>query len=486
MFQGTIGSNRSEGACVIAAYNTLGLAAAALGNHEFDYGPLDGASAPPGSLPQGALITRIAEAEFPILSANLRDTTGQVPSWKNLFPGAIIDVGDVALGFIGVVTRETPSIVMPDYFAGLEVAPLAPAIEAEARALRARGAHAVVVIAHAGAECQSFDDPHDLSSCDSSTSELCTTIRQVEPSLVDAWIGGHTHAGIAHYLNGKPVVEAFSRGKAFGRIDLVLAGTPRRVREAKVFPPESLCPDSAELAPCETHDYAGQRVTASSAVAAVIAPALDAARIERARLLGTDIGDELGADHDVESALGNLFVDLMRSYVPEADIAITNGGSLRAKLPAGPLSYGSLYEAMPFDNRLVTLTLTGKELEAVVAAHLATDAHGLISISGATIEARCSGPTLEVSVVRANGRPIGDAERVRIATSDYLATGGDRLFASLGEPRARIEKAFPLFLRDALANEVKKRPRIRTRDLLDPKRPRLTLPTNRPVRCDGR
>ena len=75
IFQGTLESNLSEGAEVVAAYNALGYAAATIGNHEFDFGPVGSAATPqqPSDDPRGALKQRAAEARFPFLAANLID-----------------------------------------------------------------------------------------------------------------------------------------------------------------------------------------------------------------------------------------------------------------------------------------------------------------------------------------------------------------------------------------------------------------------------
>ncbi len=482
MFQGTIGSNSSEGAGVVRAYNALGMTVAALGNHEFDYGPIDGAPPVNGLLAQGALRARVAEAEFPYLAANLVAANGAFPAWDNLFRRVLLRTPELTIGFVGVLTRETPSIVMPDYFAGLEVSDLATAVREQAAALRREGAHVVIAIAHAGAECQRFDDPRDLSSCDADTSELFQTIRRTGPGLVGAWIGGHTHAGAAHFVDGVPVIEAYSRGKAFGRVDLRLSGSPPRVVEARPFPPEPLCPDSGELAPCQTHEYEGQAVVPSQAVAEVIAPALEVARRERERLLDVEVVERLPPEHDVESALGNLFADLMLEHFPKADFAISNGGSLRAALPAGPLSYGELYEAMPFDNRVVTLELSGAELRQVLERHLSAEARGIVSVSGIEIEAHCQENALKVRILR-RGKPISDQTKLTLVTSDYLASGGDLLLSPLGEPRARIRNASPLLLRDLLALGLKKRRKVSAKDSFDPKRPRIRLSAPRPLRC---
>jgi 5'-nucleotidase len=487
MFQGTLASNSSEGESVIAAYNLLGVRAAALGNHEFDYGPLSGASSGENASAQGALRARIAEAKFPVLSANLVDLdTGGMPAWNNLAPDALLDFSGVRVGFVGVLTRQTPGIVMADYFQGLDVAALAPAVEARARSLRARGADAVVVLAHAGADCKHCTDPRDLSSCDADVAEAFALARTVPAGLIDAIVAGHTHAAAAHYVNGVAIVEALSRGKAFGRLDLRFAGTPRRLQEVRPFPPEPLCPNSAELAACPMHDYEGRSVEADATLEAFVAKELDHARHARERLLGVELSGAVTADSDRESPLGNLFADAMRAEVPHADVALTNGGGLRADLPAGPLSYGALYESMPFDNRLVKLELSADELGRVLAAHLGHDEHGLVSLSGVRVKAACRDGALKLQLLRSDGRPIASTARLTLVTSDYLATGGDRLFSALALDRSRIEPVGKLLLRDALAVELGRRGRIDPHDkrLFDPERPRIELPSARPVTCN--
>src|SRR6185369_8007387 len=117
--------------------------------------------------------------------------------------------------------------------------------------------------------------------------------------------------------------------------------------------------------------YEGQPVTASSAIASILEPALQRVRELKAAPLGVVLETPLRRGRNTESALGNLFTDAFRASVKGADVAINNtDGGLRADLPAGPLTYGSLYEVFPFDNRIVTLTLTGRQLRTVVAAHL--------------------------------------------------------------------------------------------------------------------
>src|SRR5687767_3208917 len=107
---GTLESNLTQGASLISAYDALGVSAFALGNHEFDFGPLKNAGgATAGSDPQGALKERVRQASFPALSANLRErSSGRKPEWPNLKSSVLIDVRGVKVGLIGVLTEATP------------------------------------------------------------------------------------------------------------------------------------------------------------------------------------------------------------------------------------------------------------------------------------------------------------------------------------------------------------------------------------------
>ena len=147
MFQGTLESNLNEGAAVVAAYNTLGYAAAAIGNHEFDYGPVGPAETPQkGEDPRGALKARAATARFPFLAANtVDDATGQPVVWTNVKPTTLVNLRGVQIGLIGVTTPDTPALTIGANVIGLTFAPLAPVITREATALRARGATVVIL-----------------------------------------------------------------------------------------------------------------------------------------------------------------------------------------------------------------------------------------------------------------------------------------------------------------------------------------------------
>jgi 2',3'-cyclic-nucleotide 2'-phosphodiesterase (5'-nucleotidase family) len=484
MFQGTLESNLTEGKSVLQAYRVLGMTVAALGNHEFDFGPEGDTEI---GDPQGAIRARIREASFPILSANLVQLgTHDAPNWEKLKRSALLDIGGVRVGFVGLLTRETPSIVRAAWFAGLGVDELAPALEREARALRAAGAQVVVAVAHAGADCKDTSVPTDLSSC-VPEAEIFDVARALPPGMVDAIFGGHSHAAVAQIVNGIPIAEAYARGRAFSRIDLQLDGSSHRVLTSHVFPPHDLCPKLADGGDCPLSDYEGQAVVEDPAILTAIAPALAEADRVRKTPLGVTISAPIRGEHGRESPLGNLFADLLREAVKGADGSIINGGTLRGDLPAGALDYGQLFEAMPFDNLVATIRVTGAQLKSLLVRHLSRDAHGIVSVSGFRINARCGRAGIVLQLTRDNGRAVSDRETLVLATSDYIATGGDDLVSALQLTPDRIQIEPSVLFRDALVRSLKRHPQLSPSDpaLFAPEKPRLTLSSPRPITCSN-
>jgi 5'-nucleotidase len=479
MFQGTLASNLNEGAAVVRAYGALGYDAAALGNHEFDYGPVGPAIAPhaPADDPQGALKARAAEARFPFLDANLvAAATRAPPAWSNVRPTTIVEVAGVKVGIVGVTTIATPATTLPANFVGLGVVPLAPVVRRSAEDLRRRGAKLVVVAAHAGGSCRDNQVPDDVSSCEGQ-SEIFQLARALPPGTVDVIVAGHTHAGVAHRVAGVAIVESFDNGRAFGRVDVDFDVARGRVAAVRVQPPTFVHGHTGDPRPF----YEGGPVGPDVAVATAIEPALAAARAARDRPVGIALEAPVTRAYKTESSLGNLFADLMRAARPGADVAITNGGAVRVDFPAGPLTYGVVYEAMPFDNRFATLPVTGAELAELVGRNLARE-NGILSVSGFRARARCVAGGLDVTLTRADGRPIAPGERLELVTSDYLATGGDGLMRELGK-RAVIDEEH--LIREALvAGLAAPRATSGVREArYDPAHPRLDYPGPRPVRC---
>ena len=440
LFQGTLESNLGEGSVVVDAYNTIGYQAATIGNHEFDYGPAGAPATPrnPGDDPRGALKQRLAQSHFPWVASNLLETaTGKPVSWQNVSPSTIITINGIKVGVVGLITKEALSQTISLNTSDLSVAPLDRALIDEATRLRSSGATIVVGLAHAGGECLDLSNPSDLSSC-AAQSEILDVARAVPPGLVDGIVGGHRHSLIAHEVNGIPIIESASSGRDFGRIDFVVDRATGRVTSHHVFPPHEVCERqvpgtrgcaAASVPGAVPAEYEGRPVLASNRIETVLAPAVERAKWLKEKPLGTaTLTASLVRDPDDQaSPVGDLTADWMRAVVPGADVAIMNSGGLRANLPEGPLTYGRLYELMPFDNLRMVISLTGAQLRAVIGANMAKPG-SMIVLSGVRARVRCTADQLTVDLVRDSGTPIRDNEVLKVVTNDFLVTGGDRFF----------------------------------------------------------
>jgi 2',3'-cyclic-nucleotide 2'-phosphodiesterase / 3'-nucleotidase / 5'-nucleotidase len=381
LFQGTPASNLAFGRPVMTIFNALGLTAAALGNHEFDWG-LD------------TLRAHMRETRYAILGANVRDAGGRDISW--IRDDTLVTVGSLKVGVIGAALVETPTVTKVSIVKDLRFADPAPIIDAHARALRARGADRVIVVAHIGAFCQ-----NSLTSCRGGIVDLANRLAE----RVDAIVSGHTHSPVRALVRGIPIVQARSRGIAIGIIDIPLG-------------------DTTKTAVIELRDVRADWVSADSSVAAVVR---DAAEKVAARMSVpvVEIGEHIG--QGLRGTLGKLIADAQR-FVGQGDVSIMNNGGIRAPLRPGMATYGSLFEVHPFDNRLVRLTVTGKELRAELERQVAQPTFNL-HLSGVRVAfdtSRAAGSRV-TSLTRTDGTAIRDTERYRVVLSDFLADGGDQV-----------------------------------------------------------
>jgi 2',3'-cyclic-nucleotide 2'-phosphodiesterase (5'-nucleotidase family) len=392
--QGTAVSNLSWGRATIQAHNTAGYDAAALGNHEFDWG-------------QDTLRARIRESRFPWLAANLyRAGTERHPEWAR--PWVMLERGGVKLAVIGIALSTTPEIVVAGRTAGLEFGAETPAIERSAREARAAGADFVVVTMHVGAECESPGGaPEEESTgCEGEMLEIARALR--EP--VDLIVGGHTHQRVLTTAGELPVVEAASYGRAFSITDLERQGGGTVTTYRAVRTP-----------------YADE-VTPDTAVARVVA-----AWEVKVRPLTERVVVSFAAPMPREGAeypLGNLIADAHR-VATGAHASLVNNGSIRRGLPAGPINYGMLYELQPFQNQLVTVEVTGAQLRAALENALGRDGRPDAHLSGMTVTYDPTAPQgSRVRRIRlTDGRGVEDTDRITLGVSEFLAGGGDRYTA---------------------------------------------------------
>lgn len=487
MFQGTLESNIAEGADVVRAYNAMGYTAAAVGNHEFDYGP-EGPAATPATADddaRGALKARAKEAKFPVMTANILDKgSGARIKWPNMPASILVEVAGVKIGIVGASTESTPFTTMPANFVGLAMAPPARAVAEEAKSLRAQGAAVIIVTAHLGSKCKDLDHPNDISSCDANE-ELFKMISDLPKGMVDVIVAGHTHAAVAHRISDIAVIESYSSGRAFGRIDLRIA-PDGHVSNVKIHKPQMLCTGETvgdgnpmPINSCKPEDYEGKPVTAVRAVQAIVDAAIARADARRNEKLGVTLTKPVTKSYKLESSEGNWFTDLMLAAQPAAQIALTNGGGLRADMPAGELTYGSLFEAMPFDNRFAIVELTGSHLRKLITGNLQRD-NAWLSWGGLAAKAKCKGTVLEVAITVA-GKPLADNQTYKLVTSDFLASGGDGLIGRLKLPEGAI-KITDTIIRDGMVDILKKQKGA----LIDPDKlgkHRVEFAGSRPLEC---
>lgn len=362
MWQGTLESNLSEGAETLKIFNALGYTAAAIGNHEFDFGPAGPAATPSTTHPdaRGALKARLSEAKFPLLAANLIDeSTASLVNWENVQPSILIDVRGIKVGIVGVMTYAALQRTIALNVRGLRVSPLAPAILKQASALRDAGANLVIVTAHAGGNCSEFSDPYDLSSC-AEDDEIFQVARDLPQGLVDHIIAGHHHEGVAHVVNGISISSSYASALAFGRTDFYFSPRSGTLLERKIYPPHSVIGGE---------EYEGTFVTPDAKIAAIAASAVRDAKASQDSELGIRLATPFTRQGNPESSLGNLFTNALLASA-DVDIALHNiWGGLRADLPAGDLTYSDVFEVSPFDNRVVILELSGQELRQIISEH---------------------------------------------------------------------------------------------------------------------
>jgi 5'-nucleotidase len=388
--QGTAISNLSWGRATIAAHNAAGYDAAALGNHEFDWG-------------QDTLIARVRESRFPWLAANVFVAgTRRQPEWVR--PWVMIERGGVRTAVVGIALSTTPEIVLVGRTAGLEFGPEAPAIDQAAREARAAGADFVVVTAHVGASCeQPGTAPAEASAgCRGEILEIADAL--TEP--VDLIVGGHTHRRVLTAEDSIPIVEAASYSLAYSVTDL-----EARAGRAAVLAREVRVPFADEVTP-------------DTQVARIVAEWERNVRPVTERVIATlaQPMEREGREH----ALGNLIADALRVQTG-AQASLVNNGSVRRALPAGPVSWGVLYELQPFANAVVRLEVTGAQLKAALENAVSgdrPDAH----LSGMTVRYDPAAPAGQrVREIRLDGgRVVDDDDTVTLGLSEFIATGGDR------------------------------------------------------------
>jgi 2',3'-cyclic-nucleotide 2'-phosphodiesterase / 3'-nucleotidase / 5'-nucleotidase len=388
-FQGTLASNLQFGRPVVRIFNRLGLVAAALGNHEFDWS-------------QDTLRARMRDARYPILGANVRYADGRDVPW--IRDDTLIVRKGLKVGIIGLASVLTARTTAARNVTGLVFAPPGPIVDSLARRLRARGADYVIVLDHDGAFC----DRTGAAACRGEIVGIAQSIH--EP--IDLIVSGHTHSFIDATIAGVPVVQAYYNGSAIDVVDLGPSGTTHAVRNVLT---DSIAPDPA--------------------IASLVRAAVDRVAPIVGRRIAT-IAEPLERD-EPQYPLGNLIADGMRD-AGQGDVAIMNNGGIRTALAAGVATYGSLFEIHPFGNTLYRITVTGATLRDYLERIVYRRGQQSVHVSGLTIvydSTAAEGSRLR-SVTMANGAPLDPAAQYRVILNDFMALGGEGLGFSTNAVRS--------------------------------------------------
>ena len=384
MISPSVLSGIDKGAHMIDLANAIGFDVAVLGNHEFDFGP-------------DALQERLEESETDWLAGNVSVAGGG-------FPGAratvMVEKGGYRIGFLGLVTTETPVISSPG--AALTFAPTADAGARLAEELRAAGADIVIALTHQGLGM-------DL--------ELLRAVRGI-----DIVLGGHDHLLLANYDGRQAVMKAGSQGRHVA----VLTLTIDRVEGRGGAPRVVWTPDFRLRS---TDGIEGDAAIAAkvNAYQAHLDETLDVVIGETATELDTR-GFLSGAG---ETAFGNLLADAMREATG-SDIALSNGGGIRGDTvypPGTELTRKMVLTELPFGNKTVVLRLTGAQVREALENGVSRAAHPsgrFPQVSGLAFSFDGRKPPGErVTRIAVGGAPLEDAKTYTLATNDFLARGGD-------------------------------------------------------------
>ncbi|MFL5623202.1 MAG: 5'-nucleotidase C-terminal domain-containing protein [Gemmatimonadaceae bacterium] len=412
LFQGTPASNLSYGRPVVDYYNRMGYAAAALGNHEFDWGT-------------DTLRARMRQAKFGIFGANVRYTDGRDVKW--IPNDTLVTRGGIKIGIIGVSTVATPTTTRSANVVGLRFDNPAPIVDSIATALRNRGANYVVVIAHAGAMCSR----DGVTDCGGEIIDLARNLT----TKVDAIVSGHTHTLVNAEVKGIPIVQARSSGRAIDVLDIPLRGNAslpvrHEVREIAID----------TIQPVSAIDSIVQKAVAR--VAPVVNRHVATIPVTLAR-------------QGSQYPLGNLIADAQR-WAAKGDVAIMNNGGIRTDLRAGEATYGSLFELQPFGNVLYSLSMTGTQLRGLLEAMVGRSSIN-DHVSGLVIRYDPSKPVGSriVSITVADGTPLSSTRTYNVIVNDFLATGGEGYDAGR---RASASRSLNIIDLDALIDYLRSLP----------------------------
>jgi 2',3'-cyclic-nucleotide 2'-phosphodiesterase (5'-nucleotidase family) len=361
-FTGPAISTHFAGEPMARAMRRMGYVAAAFGNHELDFGR-DGFVKDRG----------LAGATW--LAANVRATDPRKDLGMPAF--TLVQRRGATIAVVGLATESTLKVAMASRFEGLAIDPAEPALDRAIAAAWGEGPDAVVLVAH---ECP----------------EVLAPIVERHPEWKLAFVGGgHCHTLESRRAGGVPVVSPGWRLDHYARV--VLDVDRKRPMGDRVT--------SADVALVEVAHPEGTQVASD----APLAKEIGAWRARVDQELGQPIGTAPAALARTDPALGRFLAAPWREKVG-ADVAIINSGGIRQSLPAGPISRATILSILPFENAIMTVSVTAAELAAELANPESIAVGARLGPNGAVLDDA--------------GKPIPPEKRLTVAITDFAYRGG--------------------------------------------------------------
>ena len=411
----------------IEAFNLIGLDFNAVGNHEFDEGwreiirLQEGGCHPVDGCQDG---DDFAGANFQFLAANVvRQDTGKtiLPAYK------IRSVGTAKIAFIGMTLEGTPSIVTPSGIADLNFLDEADTVNALIPEIKAKGVETVVVLIHEGG-IQALPAPYN--GCVGISGAIVDIVNRLD-SEVDVVISGHTHQPYNCVLNNKIVTSAFSFGRLVTKVNLTI---DRNTDEVVSMGAENkiVTRDVAKAS------MLTDLINKYNTIAAPLAN----------RIIGSITADITRTTNPAgESALGDVIADAQLEATNDpgfgdAVVAFMNPGGIRADLtyvgsPAGEgdgnVTYGEMFTVQPFGNSMVTMTLTGAQIDTMLEQQFngcgIQNANRILQVSNGFTYSWSAGATacnkVDPATIKINGVTVDPGASYRVTVNSFLADGGD-------------------------------------------------------------
>ncbi|GAB7191424.1 bifunctional metallophosphatase/5'-nucleotidase [Kineococcus sp. NUM-3379] len=425
----------------IEAMNLLGMDVATVGNHEFDEGSAEllrlqnGGCHPVDGCADG---TPYDGADFPYLSANV---TVQATGEPLLAPYTVRTVQGVKVGFVGVVLEGTKDIVSQQGVAGLEFSDEAETTNRYVRELRRKGVQTIVVLLHEGG-AQSGTTSWDINGCSGLSGPVTDIVGRMDAE-VDVVVTGHTHQGYNCEIDEKIVTSAASNGRVVTDIDLTVdkrTGDVVDGRAENVIVRRTVPADPEQTALIARYRAALGPI-ASQVVGRTAGPLLKT----QEQLFPTGRNSQNQETFALgESPLGNLIADAQLAATDDEQRAVAafmNPGGVRADLNAGAtgedaVTYEEAFTVQPFANNLVTLDLTGAQVNCLLEQQFqvgrtlypsatvsyTVDPAGTSAAVGAD---PCTGTRVVDSSVRIGDAPVAAGSTYRVTVNNFLAGGGD-------------------------------------------------------------